>query len=163
MESWWKEFIKLPSFSWLLLKVTYVYTFIKVENKQVSTHIDTHFLLSPYHFPREGRAENPDMSGWTEAQKTGKYIMWDSIGETQDCQQLWLWVFTHHQSNAWQSLLSSSPHLMQRADRRNYESQVAAAKPCCEGKERGEKGQGDPEKLHFPEALTTPFCVQEFS
>lgn len=68
--------------------------------------------------------------------------MWDSLGETQDCQQLWLWVFTHHQSSAWQSLLPSSPHLMQRADKRNYESQVAASKPCWEGKERGEKGQG---------------------
>jgi hypothetical protein len=31
------------------------------------------------------------------------------------------------------------PHFMQRADRNNYESQVAVAKPCEEEKERGER------------------------
>lgn len=138
-------------------------TFIKAENQQTNTHIDPRLLLPPRHLSLEGRAESTEVCGWTGAQKSGKCIMWDPRGEARGCQQLWLWASTHHQSSAWQSLLPSSPHLMQRADRSNYESQVAAAKPCGEGKERGEKGYGGPGKLHLPTALTTPFCAQAFS
>lgn len=114
-------------------------TFIKANNKQRSTHIAPHLCSPLSTFLMKGKLNTQKYVVGQRPRNLESVLCRILMGK-HSFQQLWLWASTRHQSSAWQSLLPSSPHLMQRADRNNYESQVAVAKPCGEEKERGERG-----------------------